>query len=184
MALDPVTLNQFRLMGVRDSKDIKKEVLLELAEEIIRLKPRYRSRILMPETYNKMQKQFEKEGKNINELLAWAHSASIKDVLDLLSYKRVKLVIDKFDVEKTYERLAGIDRTKVEIIQKSKGESEIPVAAASIIAKRAFEKSVDELNKQYNLNLRRQNPSDINPETLPLVAKSHFKNVKPYLQSV
>ena len=59
------------------------------------------------------------------------------------------MVIDKFDFEKTEFRLEKVDRTNVEIIQKSKGESEIPVAAASIIAKYTFEKEVDKLNIKY-----------------------------------
>jgi len=181
MSLDSDELKEFRLMGVRDSKSIKKDVLLNMAEEIINKKPIYRSRILMPETYNIMYEQFQKEGKNLNELLAWAHTASIKDVLGIIKYDRVKVVIDKFDVEKTYERLAGIDKRKVEIIQKSKGETEIPVAAASIIAKRAFEKSVDELNEKYSVDLRHQKPEDIDSSILPYVAKTHFKNVKNHV---
>jgi ribonuclease HIII len=182
MALDPETLNDFRLMGVRDSKEIKKQQLMSLAEEIVELKPVYRSRILMPETYNRMQREFESEGENINELLAWAHSAAIKDVLDALEYDRARLVIDKFDVERTYDRLKGVDRCKVNIIQKSKGESEIPVAAASIIAKMAFERSVDELDKRYGLNLREQKPVNIDPRILPFVAKTHFRNVDQYIK--
>jgi len=181
MSLNPDELEEFRLMGIRDSKSIKKDVLLKMADEIIKKKPIYRSRILMPETYNKMYAEFQKEGKNLNELLAWAHTASIKDVLEMIKYERVQVVIDKFDVEKTYERLTGIDKSKVEVIQKSKGETEIPVAAASIIAKRAFETSVDELNKKYQINLRSQKPEDIDPSILPFVAKIHFRNVKKYI---
>ena len=181
MALKPSQLNKYRLMGVRDSKDIRKEKLLEIAEEIIKIKPQYRSRILMPETYNRMQAEFEREGKNLNELLAWAHSAAIKDVLRGLTYSRIKLVIDKFDTEKMYDRLTGVDKTKVDIIQKSKGESEIPVAAASIIAKRAFETAVDELDTKYGISLRKQKPEDIDQKILSSVGKAHFKNVKPFL---
>lgn len=181
MALKPSQMITYRILGVRDSKDIRKEKLLEIANEIIGMRPVYKSRILMPETYNRMQAQFVKEGQNLNDLLAWAHSAAIKDVLDTLSFNRVKLVIDKFDVEKMYARLTGINKSKITIIQKSKGESEIPVAAASIIAKRAFETSVDELDTKYALNLRKQKPENIDPKKLPKVAKTHFKNIKSLL---
>ncbi len=181
LALKPSQMITYRILGVRDSKDIRKEKLLEIANEIIGMRPAYKSRILMPETYNRMQAQFVKEGQNLNDLLAWAHSAAIKDVLDTLSFNRVKLVIDKFDVEKMYARLTGIKKSKITIIQKSKGESEIPVAAASIIAKRAFETAVDELDAKYSINLRKQKPEDIDQKILPSVGKTHFKNVKPFL---
>jgi ribonuclease HIII len=77
--------------------------------------------------------------------------------------------------------LANIDRTNLEIIQKTKGESEISVAAASIIAKYVFETNVDELNKKYTIDLRNITPAEIDPKILPLVAKLHFKNVKKHL---
>jgi len=88
-----------------------------------------------------------------------------------------KVVIDKFDYDKTEYRLEKVDRTNVEIIQKSKGESEIPVAAASIIAKYTFEKEVDKLNEKYRIDLRKSQPKDIDKSILPFVAKLHFKNV-------
>ena len=121
------------------------------------------------------------ENKNLNDLLAWAHSSAIKDVIDKLVYTKIKLVIDKFDVEKTYRRLHTLDESKIKIIQKSKGESEIPVATASILAKRTFEKSVDALDKKYHINLRKSSPEDIDKSILPYVSKLHFKNVNKYL---
>ncbi len=53
--------------------------------------------------------------------MAWAHSATIKKVLELIKYEKMKIITDKFDIEKTYRRLYAIDNSKVTIIQKSKG---------------------------------------------------------------
>jgi ribonuclease HIII len=58
------------------------------------------------------------------------------------------------------------------------GESEIPVAAASIIAKYLFEKVVDELNEMYHVNLRGSKPENVKQEYLIETAKIHFKNVQ------
>lgn len=181
VALEPQLVDTLRMLGVRDSKTIKREKLLDLAEEILKIRPFFRSVILLPETYNKMYSEFASENKSLNDLLAWSHSRAIKDTLDALRYSKIRLVIDKFDVEKTYRRLYGLDTGKIEIIQKSKGESEIPVATASILAKRTFEKTVDELNDKYNLNLRNITPDEIDSSILPFVAKIHFKNVKKAL---
>lgn len=181
VALEPQLLDTMRMMGIRDSKTLSTEQIFDIADKIIKIGPVFKSVILLPETYNKMYADFQKEEKTLNDLLAWAHSRAIKDVLDKIRFKKARLVIDKFDVEKTYRRLYGINTNKIEIIQKSKGESEIPVATASILAKRTFEKTVDELNIKYNINLRKINPKDINSSFLPFVSKIHFKNVSKYL---
>ena len=181
VALEPHLLDAVRMLGVRDSKSLKKEQIMSLAQKLIELGIVFNSVVLLPETYNRMYEEFKQEDKSLNDLLAWTHSRAIKVTLDKLRFKSAKLVIDKFDVEKTYKRLYTLDTNKIEIIQKSKGESEIPVAAASILAKRTFEVTVDELNEKYNVDLRSQSPSDIDPSLLKLLFKTHFKNVKKYL---
>jgi len=88
-----------------------------------------------------------------------------------------KVVLDKFDSRKMELQLKAVDRTYVEIIPKSHGESEIPVAAASIIAKYTFEKEVDALDEEYGIGLRKMMPGDLEPSLVPFVAKLHFRNV-------
>jgi ribonuclease HIII len=58
---------------------------------------------------------------------------------------------------------------------------EIPISVASIIAKNTLEGRVDQLNKQFNLDLRSISPERIDPRILPLVAKIHFKNISKLL---
>ncbi len=141
---------------------------------------------MRPKTYNEQYSEFKKEGKSLNDLLAWAHARVIKDVLKDLTSQRVKIVIDKFDVQKTELRLKTIASPTIEILQKTGGESEIPVATASILAKYIYEIEVNKLDMKYQLDLRNSSPSDIPPSfippsILPLVAKMHFKNVKTVL---
>jgi len=176
-ALTPEDIIELRKMGVRDSKTIKKAELMKLAEQLFKMKFARFTITLLPEKYNQMYTDFAKEGKSLNDMLAWAHSAVIKAMLKYVQAKKVKVVIDKFDFEKTEFRLETIDRTNTEIIQKSKGESEIPVAAASIIAKYTFEKEVDKLNEKYGIDLRKAQPDTIDRAVLSNVAKMHFKNV-------
>lgn len=64
------------------------------------------------------------------------------------------------------------------MIQKSEGESEVAVAAASILAKLIFEEKVDELDAKFGINLRKMKVKDVPGDILPFVAKMHFKNVK------
>ncbi len=180
-ALKPDEILELRKLGVMDSKDIKKPKLLELAENIIKMDFKRYSVVLPPKTYNEYYKEFSRENKSLNDLMAWAHSKVIKELLDQIKFTNAKLVIDFFDYKKMEYRLEKIDKTNLEIIQKTGGESETPVAAASIIAKYLFEQEVDKLDKKYGLKLRNSKPGDVDEDILPLVAKIHFKNVKKYL---
>jgi ribonuclease HIII len=181
VALTSDLILESRRMGVRDSKSIAKPQLIKLAKKLIKLKFARKLVILKPEIYNSKYKEFQSEGKTLNDMLAWAHSAAIKDLLKEIKFNNAKVVIDKFDFQKTEYRLANVDRTNLEIIQKTKGESEISVAAASIIAKYVFETNVDELTEKYAIDLRNITPAEVDPKILPFVAKTHFKNVKKYL---
>ncbi|MFQ5821645.1 MAG: hypothetical protein ACE5I5_16800 [Candidatus Heimdallarchaeota archaeon] len=182
VALSPTEINALRELGVKDSKIIKKKRLLELAEKLLKLKFKRKLLLLRPKTYNEQYSEFKKEGKSMNDLLAWAHTRVIKNVLKDLTFERIKIVIDKFDVQKTDLRLKTIASPNIEILQKTGGESEIPVAAASILAKYVYEIEVNNLEKKYQLDLRNSSPTDILPSILPHVAKIHFKNVKTALK--
>jgi ribonuclease HIII len=176
-ALTPEEIIELRLLGVKDSKSIKKPQIIKLAEKIIEMDFTWQSIILKPRNYNNLYSQFQVEGKSLNDIMAWAHTKVIQQTLTLTEYRKAKVIIDKFDYKKTEYRLKSIDQTGLKIIQMTGGESEIPVAAASIIAKYLFEKTVDELNLKYHINLRVDKPEYLKPELLRETAKIHFKNV-------
>lgn len=180
-ALSTEDILKLRKIGVKDSKTIKKAKLLELAKELRNMSFARHSITLMPETYNELYAKFQKENKNLNDLMAWAHSTVIQSLLEKIEFEKAKVIIDKFDFEKTEYRLKNVDKTNLQIIQKSGAESETAVAAASIIAKYIFESEID---KEYGINLRNSKPQEIKPEILLKVAKIHFKNVQNYINFV
>jgi ribonuclease HIII len=180
-ALKPEEIIELRKLGVKDSKTIKKTSLLKLAKDIIKMNFERHSIILPPKTYNKLYSEFQKEGKTLNDMMAWAHSKVIQQLLEKIEFKKAKIIIDKFDYEKTEYRLRSIDQAKLEIIQKSGAESETPVAAASIIAKFLFEMEVTKLNSKYHIDLSKSKPKYIKANILPRVAKIHFKNVNKFV---
>jgi ribonuclease HIII len=180
-ALKPEDILKLRMLGVKDSKTIKTPQIVKLARKIMKIDFKHHSIVLNPYSYNNLYSTFHNEGKSLNDIMAWAHSRVIQDILAKIEFDRAKVVIDKFDLNKTEYRLKNIDQTKLKIIQKTGAESETPVAAASIIAKYLFETEVDKLDEKYGLNLRNSKPEDIKPEILPEVAKIHFKNVSKVL---
>ncbi len=177
-ALTPEEIIKLRILGVKDSKTMKTSRIIETALNIMEMGIPYESIVLGPVSYNKLYREFESEGKSLNDLMAWAHSKIINELLGRLEFNQAQVIIDKFDQKKTDNRLGRYDESRVKVIQKTGAETETPVAAASIIAKSLFEKAVDELNEKYDLDLKNMSPEEIDPEILPYVAKAHFKNVK------
>ncbi len=183
-ALTPLDIVRLRKLGVKDSKLLSKAEIQRLASEIIGEKTVYRDVTLMPETYNKMYLDFQREKKSLNDMMAWCHATAISTTLTFAPTGRTKIIIDKFDVKKTDLRLesAQVKSENVEIIQSSKGDTEIPVSVASIVAKFLFERRVDEMSKNLGIDLRHSKPEDIDPDALPTVAKLHFGNVQAALK--
>ena len=136
-----------------------------------------------PEKYNEKYEEFKQEGKTLNDMMAWAHAEIVKDLIEEHKGKKIRVVIDKFDFQKTNSRLFDkkrervVDSSKVNVVQISRGEAEIPVATASIIAKSIFEKEVDSLENKLNVKLRSADPCEVPKSILPQVSKLHFKNV-------
>lgn len=180
-ALKPEDILELRLLGVKDSKTIKTPQIIKLARKIMKMDFIYHALTLNPHTYNRLYWDFHREGKSLNDLMAWAHSRVIQELLAKIEFKKARLVIDRFDLKKTEQRLESIDQTGLKIIQKTGGESETPVAAASIIAKYLFELEVDKLDDKYGINIRNSKPREIKMEILPEVSKTHFKNVNKFI---
>ena len=182
VALMPDQTKYLREIGIRDSKTLSQKKIDELGNYLRSSDVKRQPRVLMPKKYNDMYADFKREGKNLNDILSWAHTGIIHDILMSLNSQNVRVVIDKFDIKATDLRLGKVREFDVEIIQKSKGESEIAVAAASILAKLIFEEKVDELDERFGINLRKTKVMDIPKEVLPFVAKTHFKNVREALE--
>lgn len=180
-------IKELRKMGIKDSKLLSHEQITILANRLFQMNIVRCSRVIMPETYNRLFAEFTSEGKNSNDMLAWAHSEVVKDLIEKAGNQRIEVIIDKFDFTKTESRLSSkarerrVDQTKINVIQMERGESEIPVAAASIIAKHIFEDEVRKLSDKYKIDFKTVLPEAVPIEILPKVAKTNFKNIKKLL---
>ncbi|MHA1248532.1 MAG: RNA-binding domain-containing protein [Candidatus Helarchaeota archaeon] len=181
----PAQIKNLQRIGVKDSKRLKPNKIEEIYHKILKEGVIIETIILPPYKFNSLWIDFKNEGKNYNDLIAWAHSKAIKMAIEKLNeVNKIKVVIDKFDQNKMDLRLQTINRSKVEIVQKSSGESEIPVAAASIISKKKFEDYLRKLQDEYEISdLKRIQPESLDPRTLFYVAKIHFNNIDDILKS-
>jgi ribonuclease HIII len=89
---------------------------------------------LSPAAYNRLYAKM----RNINRMLAWAHATAIEGLLEKRrDCKRV--VVDQFaPTEATVLRALKPLGKRAEIEQRHKAESDIAVAAASVIAREIF----------------------------------------------
>ena len=180
-------IKELRKMGIKDSKLLSHEQITILANRLFQMNIVRCSRVIMPETYNRLFAEFTSEGKNSNDMLAWAHSEVVKDLKEKAGNQDIEVIIDKFDFTKTESRLSSkarerrIDQTKINVIQMQRGEREIPVAAASIIAKHIFEDEVRKLSDKYKIDFKTVLPEAVPIEILSKVAKTNFKNIKKLL---
>jgi ribonuclease HIII len=146
---DGETAKRLQMEGVRDSKTIKDSTIQKLYKKIVKICPDYSIVTIKPKKLTEMLKK----SRNINKTLAWAHAQSIENVLEEVGDKCNKVVIDQFSKRKSRVLDALMKNgSKLEIVQKHGGESDIAVAAASIVARAVFVKEMDKISKKYGID--------------------------------
>jgi len=171
-------------LGVRDSKELSDRKIEELKEKIVAVCPVYSVIELSPEKYNAM---YEKAG-NINTILAGAHAAAVRSVMERSGCKRV--LIDQFTTEERMKNaLAGSGAL---LTQAHRAEENMAVAAASILARYVYRKRLTELSEAFGVTLFAGGGAAADEaaaeflringaEALGKAAKLHFRNTERIL---
>jgi ribonuclease HIII len=145
-------------LGRFDSKDLSMHIIMEIDFDIEEHSMARYTVLISPEKFNQRLAELHEEGKNLNDLLAWAHSLAISKVFKTIGpslASDVQIVVDEFARAKTRERLDRvIDLDSVNLVQRHQAEDEIAVAAASISARAARELWIDGARKSLNIELR------------------------------
>ena len=132
-------------LGIKDSKELKDDRIIYLAQIIIKEFPHQVS-ICRNEVYNDNINKI-----NLNAMKAKLHNLNIKNLTNRVEYDMV--VLDEFASEENYFSYLS-DSAFKDIHFEYKGESKsIAVASSSIIARYYFLKELDRLNKEYNLTI-------------------------------
>ncbi len=180
------SINKLLKLGVKDSKKMKDSKILELAKKIKSEVP-YSLTCLRPIKYNELYNKF----KNLNSLLAWGHATCIEKLYESSSCKDV--IIDQFASEHVVLnalRKKGLD---LNLTQRHKGEEDVVVAAASILARAAFLDGIEALSEEFQTKLplgvspmvkqaARSFVFKNGPARLGEVAKLHFKTTNEVLE--
>lgn len=169
--------------GIQDSKRIGSDKkIIELAE-VIRETPGIRHHIIVlkPAKYNELYAKF----KNLNRMLAWCHAAVIED----LAKQRPdcpRALSDQFANPKVLERALEGKAPGVAIQQRTKAESDIAVAAASILARERFVAWTHAASKELGFEVPKGASAAVKKaaarlvaergeDFLPKAAKMHFR---------
>lgn len=175
------------LGGVRDSKKLTDPMALKLSLVIKRVCP-HAVIAIGPAKYNELYAKF----MNLNKLLAWGHARAIENVLEI---QPATLVIsDQFaDPAGLRRQLFGKGR-EVELKSMVRAESDIAVAAASILARAEFLRRLMKLGEEAGMTLPKGASNLVieagkryvvkhGKESLHQVAKLHFKTTQTVVGS-
>ncbi|MDZ4121127.1 MAG: ribonuclease HIII [Candidatus Cloacimonadaceae bacterium] len=185
-------LQSLKKLGVTDSKKLKDERLIQMALEIYKLYPKRISCIVLkPLKYNELYASLKAQGKNLNDLLAWQHSAVIKELIQRDASVEGALV-DQFSRSMKVKHGLEKQSVTVPIVERPKAESDIAVAAASILARYQFLQLHQSLARYYKTAIPLGAGANVNKaardfigiygsERLKEIAKLHFVSTKKVL---
>jgi len=172
-------------LNVRDSKKIADSVVKTLAVDIKTL-CRHSVIAIGPERYNQLYTKI----RNLNRLLAWGHAKALETLLEQVPCARA--IADQFGDERFILAALQEKGRQIQLVQRHRGEEDIAVAAASILARDEFLHRLYRLSGEFGVPL----PKGASPavevaarsvvrkhgeEGLAKVAKLHFKTTQKVL---
>jgi ribonuclease HIII len=169
--------------GVQDSKRVSSDARIRALAEEIRKNTLGLIEVVSigPSKYNEL---YEKFG-NLNKLLAWGHARVIENLL-AKKPECPRSLSDQFADVRLIEQSLLRHGRKIDIQQRPRAESDIAVAAASILAREAFINWLDREGKKLGVRLERGASPAVKTaatnlveasgaEILRQVAKVHFR---------
>ena len=181
--VDREIARKFMEAGIQDSKRIGSDKRIRDLADMIRKTPGAVGDTVTigPERYNDL---YEKFG-NLNSLLGWGHARVIEN---LLARKPdcPRALSDKFADASVIEKALLKHGQAIKLEQRTKAESDLAVAAASILAREAFIDWLERHGKALGMKLGRGVSSEVKeaarkvaenggPAALRKVAKLHFR---------
>ena len=142
-------------LGVKDSKAIKSDKKIKKLAEGIRDIPGCVHSVVPigNASYNRLHQQM----RNVNKILAWGHARVIENLLsqrDRMNPEPLRAISDQFSRSKSTIQSALMEEGRqLELVQMYKAESDLAVAAASILARDVFVQRIKELGNEFDLEL-------------------------------
>ncbi|MGA2139501.1 MAG: ribonuclease HIII [Verrucomicrobiia bacterium] len=187
--LNEAAAREMMEIGVRDSKLIKSDArIAEIAKQIRTSSGCVTNVVAIgPEKYNELHARM----RNVNDILGWGHARVIENLLGRVDSP--KAISDQFGNKRIIERALMARGRKIELVQRHKAESDLAVAAASIIARDEFVVRLRRLGKEYGVKLPKGASAAVQEagrelvakhgrDALGKVAKTHFRTTQKVLE--
>jgi ribonuclease HIII len=143
----------WKTAGVRDSKTISSDKkIAELADVIRKTKGCLVAVVpIGNEAYNRLIGTM----RSVNRVLAWGHARVIENLMGqrhLMNPPPERAISDQFASDKATvaKALMALGR-EIELVQRHKAESDLSVAAASILARHEFVTRLQKMGQQYGM---------------------------------
>lgn len=177
--VDETNAKHFLDLGIKDSKKLSDKKMLSLAVEIKKTAP-HSIIAISNSKYNELYNNM----KNLNKLLAWGHARAIENILN--SSHCEYALSDKFGDESLIKSALMKNGRSIRLEQMCKAESDIAVAAASVLARATFVQKMQDMENTYGLKFQKGCSSLVKSvaaefikkygkDRLKEVCKAHFK---------
>jgi ribonuclease HIII len=190
--VDETIARDLKAMNVRDSKTITTDkAMQDLARKIRgRLGDRTAVVAIGPAAYNRL---YEKMG-SVNRILAWGHAKAIENLLEKVP-NCPRALSDQFGPEQQIKRALQQKGRQIKLEQRHKAESDVAVAAASILARAGFLDAMRKLGETHGATLPKGASDKVKAVAAELAgrhggavfletAKCHFKTTDDVLASI
>ena len=180
---DAVITRHLMVAGIMDSKRITSAARIRQLAAVIRATPECRTEVVAigPERYNTLYQSFG----NLNQLLAWGHARVIENLAAAVP-TCPRALSDQFARPEILQRALSQKGVTLTLEQRTKGESDIAVAAASILARERFIDWIDKTSAACGIRLPlgaadavvvagRELVAQHGPAALAKAAKLHFR---------
>jgi len=182
--LDETTARQMMDLGVRDSKLITSDARVEQLAKAIRQATVWDVVPMGNDAYNRLHAKM----RNVNDILGWAHARVIENML-AKKPDCPKAISDQFGNKRIVQRALMERGKKIELVQRHKAESDLAVAAASILARDEFVRRLRRLGKEHGVELPKGASTAVEEagrelvekhgaDILAKVAKLHFRTAQ------
>lgn len=181
---------------IRDSKRVSSDQRVAELARVIRSTAGCKFNVV--QIGNAAYNRLHGEMGNVNDILAWGHARAIENLLERssLNLPPARIISDQFASNKaTLGRAIMTLGRQVELVQRHKAESDLAVAAASILARDAFVSALRRMEKEYGLEFPkgaagapeealRKFVEKYGAERAGEVAKMHFQNARRIVASI
>ena len=177
-------------LDVKDSKKLNNEKILSIYDHVSKnFRNSYSIIRINPERYNSFYESLRAKGRNLNSLLAWAHSKAVSNLLDRRTDIK-KIVVDQFSANRKITSVIEKSSSGIPVTFRVRAEQDPAVAIASILARAEYLKQLEFLSeKTLEGKVRLSSGSgpdadkiaqkilnDFGEKTLRTVCKAHFDN--------